>query len=200
MARYPWPKRCVQDNGGEFTGWEFQNLLRATSIKDVPTISRNPQANAICEIMHQTVGNVLCALLYNNPPRTVANAADLIYQALATAMHSMRVNVTTKLKGSPGTLVFGRDMFLNIPLIADWKMIHQHSQKLVNERLIQMNQSRRSFDYIQGKLVLKKNHRPDKLGEIMEGPYRITRVHTNGTVYIELRTNIRGVILYREPT
>ena len=51
------------------------------------------------------------------------NAADLIDQALATAIHSMRVNVTTTLKGSPGSLVFVRDMFLDIPLIADWKMI-----------------------------------------------------------------------------
>ena len=27
MARYPWPKRCVHDNGGEFVGWEFQQFL-----------------------------------------------------------------------------------------------------------------------------------------------------------------------------
>ena len=48
LARYPWPKRCINDNGGEFTGWEFQNLLRAAPIKDVPTTSWNPQANEIC--------------------------------------------------------------------------------------------------------------------------------------------------------
>ena len=66
---------------------------------------------------------------------TVANAADLIDQALATAMHSMRVNVTTTLNGSPGSSVFSRDMFLDITVIADWKMIQQHRQTLVNERL-----------------------------------------------------------------
>ena len=27
LARYPWPTRCVHDNGGEFIGWEFQELL-----------------------------------------------------------------------------------------------------------------------------------------------------------------------------
>ena len=69
--------------------------------------------------MHQTVLNVLRVLLNTNPPRTVANAADLIDQSIATAMHSMKVNVTTILKVSPGSLVFGRDMFLDIPLIAD---------------------------------------------------------------------------------
>ena len=145
MARYPWPKRCIHDNVGEFTGWEFQNLLRETSIKYFPTTSRNPQANTICERMHQTVGSVLCVLLYNNPPRTLSNAADLIDQAIATEMHSMRVNVITTLKGPPGSLVFGRDMFLEIPLIVDWQMIQKHGQTLVNERLHRVNQIRRSF-------------------------------------------------------
>ena len=85
-------------------------------------------------------------------------------------------------------------------------MIQQHRQTLVNERLRQINQSRRSFYYIQGQRVLKKKHRPDKLGELTEGPYRIARVHTNGTVYIELHPNvteriiIRIVVPYREPT
>ena len=78
--------------------------------------------------MHETVGNVLCVLIYTNPPRKVANTADLIDQALATAMHSMRVNVTTTLKGSPGSLVPGRYIFLDITLIADWQMIKQHRQ------------------------------------------------------------------------
>ena len=105
-------------------------------------------------------------------------------------MHLRRVNVTNKLKGSPGSLVFGRDMFLDISLIADWKMIHQHRQTLVNEIILQVNHSRRSFDYIQGQRLLKKNHRPEKLGELTEGPYQITRVHTNATVSIDICPNV----------
>ena len=206
LSRYPWPQKCVHDNGGEFTGWEFQELLTATSIKDAPTTSRNPQANAICERMHQTVGNILRTLLYSNPPRTVANAADLVDQALATAMHAMRVNVHTTLKSSPGSLVFGRDMFLDVPLIADWETIQQNRQSLVNERLRRTNMGRRSYDYIQGQRVLKKRHKPDKLGRLTEGPYVITQVHTNGNVTRELRPgvteriNIRRVLPYKEPT
>ena len=53
----PWPKRCIHDNGGQFTGWKFQAFLRAASIKDVPTTSRNPQSNEIYEIIHQIVEN-----------------------------------------------------------------------------------------------------------------------------------------------
>jgi len=48
LSRYPWPARCVHDNGGEFVGPEFQFLLQSCRIKDAPTSSKNPQANAIC--------------------------------------------------------------------------------------------------------------------------------------------------------
>jgi len=59
LSRYPWPQRCVHDPGGEFTGPEFQTLLENCHIKDVCTKAKNPQSNAVCERMHQTVGNVL---------------------------------------------------------------------------------------------------------------------------------------------
>ena len=113
------------------------------------TTSRNPQANAICERKHQNVGNILRTLLCSNPPRTIANAVDLVDQALSTAMQAMRINIHATLKGSPGALVFGRDMFLDVPLIADWQAIQLHRRTIVNERLRKANTSRRTYDYIQ---------------------------------------------------
>jgi hypothetical protein len=79
-SRYPCPGRHIHDNGGEFTGWEFQRLLRLIlSIIDVvATTSCNPTANAICERMHQTVGNILCTLVYTAPLGTVEQARDLV--------------------------------------------------------------------------------------------------------------------------
>ena len=56
---------------------------------------------------------MLKTLLYSNPPRTVANAADLIDQALGAAMHAMRTNIhTTRALSGVGTC-------LDFPLIAD---------------------------------------------------------------------------------
>ena len=46
LTQYPWPARCIHDNGGEFIGPEFQ-LSEGCRIKDVPTTSKNLQANAI---------------------------------------------------------------------------------------------------------------------------------------------------------
>jgi hypothetical protein len=39
LSRYPWPARCVHDNGGEFVGPEFQFLLQSCKSKDAPTSS-----------------------------------------------------------------------------------------------------------------------------------------------------------------
>ena len=68
LSRYPWPNCCVHNNGREFVGPELQFLLQGCRIEDAPTSSKNPQANAICEQMHQTVGNVLQTLLHGEPP------------------------------------------------------------------------------------------------------------------------------------
>ena len=170
--------------------------------------SRNPQSNAICERMHQTVANILRTLLYTNPPQNMDDANDLIDDALATAtaMHATRTNVSSTLGSSPGALVYSRDMFLDIPLITDWILIQQRREQIVNESLCRHNNKRRTYDYIQGQQVLKKLHKPTKLSLRTEGPYNVTRVHTNGTVSIQLRPsvteriNIRRIIPYHQPT
>ena len=89
------------------------------SVKDVQSTANNPQYNSICEKMHQTVGNVLRTYLYSNPHQNMTQARDIIDQALAAAMHAMRTTITTNLGSTSGALAFSRDMFLNIPLIAD---------------------------------------------------------------------------------
>lgn len=204
LSRYPWPERCVHDNGGEFAGPEFQFLMRRCKIKDVATTAKNPQANSICERMHQTVANVLRTLIHGNPPKDVTKAKEFIDKALSIAMHAMRAGVHSTLGSSPGSLVFNRDMFLNIPLMADWHAITQRREHLINTNLMRENSRRRKYDYTPNQKVLKKNTNPRKLGERTSGPYKILKVHTNGTVTIELnpgveeRINIRRIIPYKE--
>ena len=74
ISHYPWPQRCIHDPGGEFTGIEFQTLLENCHIRDVCTSAKNPQSNAVCERMHQTLGNVLRTLLHGEPPRNINSA------------------------------------------------------------------------------------------------------------------------------
>ena len=85
--------------------------------------SKNPQANAVCERMHQTVANILRTHLRTSPPQDVYCATEMIDEALVLAMYAMQNKVHTTLGSSPGNLVFARDMFLNIPLVANWHQI-----------------------------------------------------------------------------
>jgi len=204
LCRYLRPMRCVHDKGGEFIGAEFQWLLEMFSIKDVCSTSKNPQSNAICERMHQTVENILRTMIHSNQPRlTMALARDIVDAALATAMHAMRTTVATTLGSAPGALAFSRDMFLNVPLVANWQTIARAREQHVNENLRRANTKRIQYDYVPGQQVLKKVHDPTRLGVRTTGPYTIDRVHVNGNVTISLhpevteRINIRRVIPYR---
>jgi transposase InsO family protein len=98
LDQYPRPIRCIHDAGGEFTGGSLQDeLVENNGIKDVPTTIKNPQANAICERMHQTVSHVLRTHLHMHPPQDIASAnAIMDYPYLATAMHATRATGTSR--------------------------------------------------------------------------------------------------------
>jgi len=61
LARYPRPIHCIFDQGTEFTGIGFMRMLHKHGIHPHPTTVKNPQANAICERLHQTIANSLAA-------------------------------------------------------------------------------------------------------------------------------------------
>ena len=203
MSRYPRPNRCIHDNGGEFIGWEVQQELQQHGIKDVAITSRNPQANAICERMHQTVANVLRTTLMLNPPRTLQAANQLVDNALATTVYATRASVSRALGTSPGNLVFRRDMFVDLPLQADLILIRDRRQQLIDENLRRQNAKRREFEYRVGQEVLIKSIQPNKLEPRAHGPYTIQRVYQNGTIDVARnaqvveRLNIRRVIPFR---
>jgi hypothetical protein len=51
--------------------------------------------------------------------------------AAAWAIRSTIHLTTSTLQGTPGQLVFGRDMLLNIPFKADWAAIRKQKQDLI---------------------------------------------------------------------
>jgi transposase InsO family protein len=136
LSRYPRPDRVIFDQGGEFIEHDFQQVLILHGIKDVPTSVKNPQANAICECMHQTIGNALRTLLHAHPPQNAEEAANLVDTALNTASYAARTAIHGTMKASPGAIIFQRDMLLNIPIIADFELLRDRREALINEQLI----------------------------------------------------------------
>jgi hypothetical protein len=94
------------------------------------------------------------------PPQNIANGKEYIDEALSIAMHTMRAGIHSTLGSSPGSLTFNIDMFLNIPLIADWHAITQRREHLINENLTRENQKQHCYDYVPQQRVLKKMETP----------------------------------------
>ncbi len=80
----------------------------------------------------------------------MTQARDIIDNALATAVHAMQTTIATTLGSTLGALAFAWDMFLNVPLIADWQAIARTCEHHVNENLRRANRKWRPFDYAPG--------------------------------------------------
>jgi hypothetical protein len=76
----------------------------------------------------------------------MTQARDIIDDTLATAMHAMQTTIATTLGSTPGDLAFARDMFLNVPLIADWQAIARNCEHHVNENVRRANRKQCQFD------------------------------------------------------
>src|SRR5210317_2204527 len=68
LTRYPWPTQITYDRGSEFIGHDFQDMIKNDyGITKKPITTRNPQANAVVERVHQVIGNIICTFeLHDN--------------------------------------------------------------------------------------------------------------------------------------
>jgi hypothetical protein len=100
--------------------------------------------------MLQTVNNVLGTLLNGEPPQNIATVNEFVEEALSIAMHAMESGIHTTLGSSPGSIVFNRDMFLNlnILLIANWHTMTHKREHLIHANLMCENQKRIIYDYV----------------------------------------------------
>ena len=189
---------------GSKMGYRLQQHLCHYNIHSKVSTMKNPQSNAVAECLHQTVTNILHSTLYANPPDNQLEAELLVDTALQKAAYAMRATVHTTLKATPGSLVYQRDMILNIPVVADLLDITAWRQHLIDERTMAENRKRISHDYQPNDQVLVLVYKPDKLEPRARGPYRILHTHVNGTITIQRsltimkRINIRCLRPYRQ--
>jgi hypothetical protein len=136
LARYPRPLCCLHDHRPKFIGADFQRILQRFGItKDVPISVHNPQANAICERLHQSVGNALQVFLSQELPFNVTDVAEFVDSALATALHAAHSTIHRTLGMTPGGIVFSRDMFLNIMLLTNFQVLQECRQVVIDDNL-----------------------------------------------------------------
>ena len=192
LARYPKPIKIVTNQGAEFST-DLSSMCNKNGIKNSTSTSRNPQGNSLIDRIHQTIRQVLRIVTAEKDPETMSQTELVIEEKLATAMHACRSVCSSSLGyNSPGALVFGQDMFLDIPLIAEILAIRNNRQLLVNKRLLRENVKHIKHNYAIDNKVWKNQQIgfSDKLKPTIQGPYKIIRVHTKGTVTIQLSHNV----------
>jgi len=178
------PARVVYDNGAEFTGQEFQELLDSYGIKAVSTTVRNPKSNGVIERVHLTMGDMLRTMTFSGTDWF----ADM-QRALDAVAWAIRTTINPMIKHSPCHLAFNQDMIFRRAVQVDWDNIHQERHKSATASTEKENKSRINKQYVPGDKVLivldtdERRGQP-KLSQPTKGPFTITTVHNNGTVSI----------------
>jgi transposase InsO family protein len=198
FTRYPLPTVITFDRGSEFMA-EFAQMVTVNyGIKKRGITTRNPQANAIIERMHQTLGNMIRTF-----PKDAFELDDPWTGILAATMFALRATVHTTLKATPTQLVFGRDAILNSTYVPDWDAIKQQKQQKIIENNRRENAKRKDYTYKVNNQVLHLDAQKYKYGrDVYNGPYKILQVFNNGTVRLQLQhyadvVNIRQIKPYK---
>ena len=164
LSRYPWPTQITFDRGSEFMGADFQRMITEDyGIKKKPITVRNPQANSIIERVHQVIGNMIRTFELED---NYLDETDPWKGILTATAFAVRSTLHTTLKKTPGQLVFGRDMILNIQHEANWKYIRDRKQKLINKNNQNENSRRIPHEYKTGDLVLLKRGTENKMESV----------------------------------
>ena len=199
LCRYPRPEQIGFDNGSEFKD-VFAAMCNNYGVKEKHSTSHNPQSNGVIERIHQVVGNSLRTFQLESA--ALNNEDDPWTPYLASVAWAVRSTYHTILNATPGQLVFGRDMVLPIQFQADWARIKLRKQETIDKSNAQENSKRIEHDYQVGdKILLERPGIIRKMSQPRNGPYKIIKVHTNGTVrirrgHITERVNIRRVTPY----
>jgi hypothetical protein len=100
---------------------------------------------------------------------------------------------TRHYKNTPGQLVFGRDMILNVKHEANWEYIHAWKQNTILKNNKAENAKRIPHTYNIGDKVLRKRGTANKYETPYQGPFTITQVNENGKVQIMIK-NVEDTI------
>ena len=109
----------IHNNGGEFIGHEFQEMLRTLGITAKSTTVKNPQANTIVERLHKTMADILQVMLHVDPPHNEPDTTNMIDNTLSTIVHASPCAVNHTMQTSPGAMMFNQDMMINVLLISN---------------------------------------------------------------------------------
>lgn len=128
--------QVVHDYGGKQNiGYAFACLskyweLKTSRNRQKPTVQYNIWMYA------SDLGNSVQDITPPWPSQTQQAVFLLVDNGFATAIHSMRSNISAALKMSPDACAYSQDLFLNAPIFAAWQSITYNHKIVVNNALI----------------------------------------------------------------
>ena len=193
LNRYPWPTEIICDRGKEFMAEVIDTLKNDYGIVRKTITTRNPQANAMVERAHQTVGNMIRSQNFHEQD---IDLEDPFSGILAAVGFAMRATVHTTTRATPSQLVFNRDAIHNVGFKADWHYIKNRKQTLINKNNKRENATRIPHTYQVGDLVVIKADENRKYDTRLpySTPRTVEKVYANGTVKLRQDTQRGGAV------
>ena len=193
LTRYPWPQEVIMDRGREFAAEVKDSIQNDYGAKRKVITTRNPQANAMVERVHQVVQNMI---------RTsgMEDGTGVAYDdygftgILASVRRAVNSTVSTTTHATPTQLVFGRDALLNVSFQADWDYIRQRKQTRIIQNNVAENMLRKEHTYSEGDRVMVRADPTRKHGHRQFlGPYTVHEVYDNGTLRL-VKASTHGAV------
>jgi hypothetical protein len=119
---------------------------------------------------------------------------------LSATAFAMQSSFHTTLQNTPGQLVFGHAMILNVKHEANWEYIHARKQNITIKNNKAENAKRIPHTYNIGNKVLLKRGTENKYETPYQGPFTITKVNENGTVRMMIKNVAEDTINIRRLT
>ena len=159
LARNPSKNRCIHDNGDEFIGNEFQNMLLQNKID---LVSYKFKEESIPMKIEENSSDRSRWYPYNikwgqSKIENYKKAEQLMVNALATCLHSDCFAVNHMIQTSSGASLFWINVFLDIKFISDLILIRNRREQLIDQNLVFHNQRQYDFHNKVGKEVIRFN-------------------------------------------
>ncbi|KAG0420263.1 Transposon Tf2-9 polyprotein, partial [Dictyocoela roeselum] len=175
LTKYPGPKRCITDNGRQFTSQNFKKLLQKYDIEKIHTAPHNPTGNSVIERINREISVALRISRKENLKITANNIWS-------------RINLTQN--SSIGHTPY--EIFFNKPIFkahgSKFEINYDEIKNKLKEKaeLWNRRELKNATQFQTGDLVYRKIFDPDKIVEKYEGPFRIAKLSRSGNnAYLE---------------
>ncbi|XP_068215653.1 uncharacterized protein [Palaemon carinicauda] len=173
------PVRMLSDNGPEFVGWEFEQMLREWGIEHVYSTPYMPNANGLAERTVRTLTEILRMM------STCGNDWDL-YVGRALWAYNATVHKSTGMSPCKFVLNFEKIIRPRLGVSEDdrdvWRKANKRFESFkVGERVMK-------------EVIEKGRMNVNKVRDKFEGPYDVLEVGSSGLSYVLGKLCVGGIV------